>query len=104
VGKGLEIPPELINAVSERTSTKRPAMLGSVDARQYESALKIILGLLAQEYGYRGGTISTEIKRDVDLGLSELGLSIDRKTLTKVLNEGTKSLVDLQKDQHERDG
>ena len=59
-------------------------MLGSVDARLYESALKIVLGLLAQEYGYRGGTISTDIKRDVDSGLVELGLSIDRKTLTRL--------------------
>lgn len=103
VGKNLEMPAELVSAVNQQTPSRRPAMLGSVDARLYESALKIVLGLLAQEYGYRGGTISTDIKRDVDSGLGELGLSIDRKTLTKVLNEVAKSLPELQEAQHRRD-
>lgn len=101
--KSLEVPPELIETASTDKAAGRPKMLKSVDSRQYDSALKIILGLLAYHDAYRGGAIRSGVKKDVTAGLSELGLSLDPKTLAKLLAEAIGARSRLVEDQQKRD-
>ena len=86
-GKNLELPPALISTVLSDQDTPQPPMLIKVDRRQYDSAMKVILALMASNYGYRSGPVSSDTKRDITSGLSDLGLSMDVKTLNKVLQE-----------------
>lgn len=101
--KSLEIPSELIKAIHAGETSERPKMLSSVDRRQYDSALKVILGLLSFHEGYKGGAITSEIKKGVASGLAELGLNLDRKTLVKALGEAVKSRKSFVEDQQKRD-
>lgn len=101
--KSLEVPPELIETASADKASGRPKMLNSVDSRQYDSALKVILGLLAYHDAYRGGAITSGVKKDVTAGLSELGLSLDPKTLAKSLAEAIGSRSRFVEDQQKRD-
>ncbi len=101
--KLLEIPAELIQAVKADKEPHRPKMLNSVDKRQYDSALKVILGLLSSQFGYREGKVTPEMKSDIVSGLDELGLNLDRKTLIKTLNESQASRKRFEKEQKKRD-
>ena len=101
--KLLEIPAELIQAVKADKEPHRPKMLNSVDKRQYDSALKVILGLLSSQFGYREGEVTPEMKSDIVSGLDELGLNLDRKTLIKTLNESQASRKRFEKEQKKRD-
>lgn len=101
--KSLDVPPELIEANSTDKATGRPKMLKSIDSRQYDSALKVILGLLAYHDAYRGGAITSGVKKDVISGLSELDLSLDPKTLAKTLAEAIGSRSRFVEDQKKRD-
>jgi len=101
--KGIEIPSELEKSVNENHQVKRPAMLGTVDARKYDSAIKLILGLIANEYGYRKGIVEKDIKQATMKGLAELGLNIDPKTLNRLYNEAVKSADRFRSEQEKRD-
>jgi len=101
--KGIEIPSELDQAFSNVAQVNRPAMLAAVDARKYDSAIKIILGLLSSEYGYRTGNIDSDIKKATMSGLAELGLSLDRKTLNRCFEEAVKSANRFRSEQEKRD-
>ena len=101
--KGIEIPSELDQAFDENPQTKLPAMLGTVDARQYDSALKAILGLISNEYGYRDGKVEPDIKKATMSGLADLGLNIDRKTLNRLFDEATNAAGRFRLAQQKRD-
>ena len=101
--KEIEIPKELELAVIENGEIKRPAMLGTVDARKHDSALKVILGLIANEYGYRDGKVEKDIKQATMAGLARLGLNIDRKTLNCLFDEVVKSANRFHSEQEKRD-
>ena len=101
--KGIEIPDELVRAINESIQINRPAMLGTVDARKYDSAMKVILGLISNEYGFRGGAVEKDIKSATVEGLESLGLNIDRKTLSRIFSDAVKSLDRLILDQEKRD-
>ncbi len=103
VSKGLQVPSEMLAAVDHGCDAPRPKMLNSIDRRQYESAMKVILGLVASNYGYRDGAISTEIKRDISSGLADLGLSLDPKTLNKILSDAIGSRKGFVSEQLRRD-
>ena len=79
-------------------------MLKTVDAREHDSALKIILAWMAVEYGFEGGEPPAEMRRDVSEGLKKLRLGIDPKTLKRVLSHAKMSLDRFQKIQEKRDG
>ena len=102
-GKSLEMPVELVTAVNATKTPRRPKMLNSVDSRQHDSALKVILGLLAYYDGYAGGAITSQMKKDVSSGLADLGLNLDPKTLVKVLGEAVNSRKRFVEDQQKRD-
>jgi len=101
--KGIEIPNELDQAVNEDIQIKRPAMLRTVDARKYDSAIKVVLGLIANEYGYRNGIVEPDIKKATMSGLVDLGLNIDRKTLNRLFEEVVKSVDKFRIEQLKRD-
>ena len=101
--KMLDIPAELIKAFDTKKAPQRPKMLSSVDKRQYDSALKVILGLLSSQFGYRKGPATSEMTSDIASGLEELGLSLDRKTLTKSLGEAVTAKKRFEVDQKKRD-
>jgi len=102
-GKSLEMPVELVTAVNATKTPRRPKMLNSVDSRQHDSAVKVILGLLAYYDGYAGGAITSQMKKDVSSGLADLGLNLDPKTLVKVLGEAVNSRKRFVEDQQKRD-
>lgn len=105
--KKLEIPIELSSFVDDSRSESRPAMLGSVDKRRYDTALKVILGLIANMYGEEQTGLTKELKEDVLKGLALVGLSLDRKTLNKILGEAVaarQGFVEEQKGRDERQG
>jgi hypothetical protein len=102
-GKSIEMPAELIDAVNSNVTIQSPKMINTVDKRQYDSALKVILGLLSSQFGYRSGEITADIKSDIKLGLAELGLNLNRKTLIKILADSISARVGFEKDQKKRD-
>jgi len=102
-GKSLEMPLELVTAVNATKTPGRPKMLSSVDSRQHDSALKVILGLLAYHDGYAGGSISSQMKKDVSSGLADLGINLDPKTLAKALGDAIRSRKRFVEDQQKRD-
>ncbi len=79
-------------------------MIKTVDARDYDSALKVILGLLAGSAGDDAGEISKQTRDDLQLGLEKIGLSLDPKTQKKVLAEATKAWPRFLENQARRDG
>ena len=101
--KDIEVPDEMADSISNTSQTVRPAMLETVDARKYESALKVILGLMASQYGYRGGTADKDMKKDVVSGLGELGLNLDVKTVNRLFSDAVKSLERFRVQQKKRD-
>lgn len=103
VSKELEVPSELLNAIETEKAPSRPAMLNSVDKRQHDTALKIILGLLAAYYGDEQSSVTSEMRNDVSNELAKIGLSLDRKTLTKALKEAVMAKKGFEEDQKERD-
>lgn len=102
-GKSIEMPAELIAAVYSDVTIQRPKMINTVDKRRYDSALKVVLGLLSAQFGYRDGGITAEMKRDIKSGLAELGLNLDRKTLIKILGDSISARDRFEKDQKKRD-
>jgi hypothetical protein len=98
--KGLHVPDDM-EAMFEAPSS--PAMLEKIDRRQYDSALLVILGLLADEYGYRGGAPGPDVAKDIAIGLKNLDLRIDPKTLGKVLTLAANHLPRFVAKQRERD-
>ena len=101
--KGLEVPSEMLTAVDVGKVGPQTKMLSSIDKRQYDSSMKVILGLLASHYGYREGAISTEMKKDILSGLADLGLSLDPKTLNKLLGDAIGSRQGFEIEQLKRD-
>jgi len=99
----IEIPKELELAIIGKGEVNRPAMLRTVDARKYDSALKVILGLIANEYGYRSGIVEQDIKKATMSGLVDLGLNIDRKTLNRLFEEVVKTTDRFRQEQLKRD-
>ncbi|NSX56326.1 hypothetical protein [Parasulfitobacter algicola] len=103
VSKEMEIPSELIDAVGIAKKPNRPAMLTTVDKRQHDTALKVILGLLASIYADEQTLVTREVKSDISLGLAKIGLSLDPKTLTKLLNEAVLARKRFESEQQIRD-
>jgi len=101
--KDIEMPDDLVVALGSNSVRDKPAMIKSVDARQYDSTLKIILGLLSIGYGYQGGAIENDIKNDIIENLEKIGLNIDRKTVNNRLNEARKSIDKFRVEQKKRD-
>ena len=74
-----------------------------IDARQYDSALKVILGLLAGSDGDDNGEASSQARADVQAGLEKIGLNPDRKTINAVFARAAKELPRFLKEQEKRD-
>ncbi len=58
--KEIEIPKELERILGGQSQNRRPAMLKTVDVRKYDSALKVLLGLISNEYSYHSGNVGSE--------------------------------------------
>lgn len=103
INKKFEIPQEMSRLSGSEAPNERPAMLENVDARLHDSALKVILGLLAVNYYLQLGIKDNEAGKDIATGLADLGLSLDRKTIKSVLMKVIKSKNRFLEEQSKRD-
>ena len=101
--KGLEVPSELLTAVDYKSDSPRPSMLNSVDKRKYDTSLKVVLGLLAEQYGEDFNSVTREMKEDVSSGLKRFGLALDPKTIAKMLGEAVLARERFVNEQHKKD-
>ncbi len=102
-GKSIDVPLELIAAVEGQSIQSDLEMLKKVDRRLYDSAQKAILGLLAYQYGFRGGEMASDIKADIISGMNDLGINLDRKTVLRVLRDAESERPRFAAEQEMRD-
>lgn len=103
LAKSVEIPTKLAAILEFDNSKARPTMLDTADRRTYESALKVILGLRSTQFGYQSGGITKDMNSEIKRGLEKLGLSLDRKTIIKLLNDAISNRKGFVEKQEQRD-
>ena len=99
---GVEVPDGLLR-IAKPAPTAKPGMIKTVDARLYDSALKVILGLLAGCYGDEAGEVSQQARDDLKMGLTKIGINLDPKTQKSVLAAATESSARFLEEQARRD-